>query len=86
MSNSKKEQFIKLIKDTFKQCQVTRPYLDREVQGSLIYSLERAEESNIEAMKYNVRSIYEDPSAYDTDGCSELMMGAINSFDQQVEL
>ncbi len=77
--NTQKTLFINLINQKFEECAATGKTLEPSIKGSLDIYLPKL--NSIESMKNVVCDYFSEPSDYDTGSvCSELFMGAIESF------
>ena len=83
--NTQKIQFINLINKKFEECAATGKNLEPSIKSLLDMRLPQF--NSIEHMKDDVSSFFSEPSAYDTGSvCSELFMGAIESFSNNNDL
>lgn len=76
--NTQKTQFINLINQKFEECAATGKNLEPLIKGFLDTYLPNL--NSIESMKSAVSHYFSEPGDYDTGVCSELFMGAIESF------
>ena len=83
--NTQKTQFINLINQKFEECAATWRNLEPSIKGFLDIYLPKL--NSIEGMKAVVSGYFSEPSTHDTGSvCSELFMGAIESFSANNDL